>query len=44
MKLPGVLHDAVVHKKRRVKVNGKWVEKNPHSCVFPSTSCAMAER
>ena len=29
MKLPGVLHDAVVHKKRRVKVNGKWVEKNP---------------
>ena len=29
MKLPGVLHDAVVHKKRRVKKKGKWVWLKP---------------
>ena len=34
MKLPGVLHDAVVHKKRRVKVNGKWVEKTHIRAYF----------
>ena len=29
MKLPGVVHDAVVHKKKRVKKNGKWVWLKP---------------
>ena len=29
MKLPGVVHDAVVHKKKRVKRNGKWVWLKP---------------
>ena len=29
MKLSGVVHDAVVHKKKRVKKNGKWVWLKP---------------
>ena len=29
MKSPGVVHDAVVHKKKRVKQNGKWVWLKP---------------
>ena len=28
-KVPGVLHDSVVHQKKRTKVRGKWVWKNP---------------
>ena len=30
LKLPGVLHDNVVHQKKRVKVNGKYVWMKPH--------------
>ncbi|CAE7406098.1 unnamed protein product [Symbiodinium sp. CCMP2456] len=29
MKVPGMVHDSVVHKKKRVKLNGKWVWKPP---------------
>ena len=29
MKLPGVVHDAVIHKKRKVKKNNKWVWLKP---------------
>ena len=32
MKLPGVLHDSVVHQKKRVKKNGKW-EWTTTSCL-----------
>ena len=30
MKLPGVLHDSVVHQKKRVKKNGKWEWTKPN--------------
>ena len=30
LKLPGVLHDSVVHKKTRVKVNVKWTWMQPN--------------
>ena len=29
MKVPGMLHDAVIHQKKRVKRAGKWVWKKP---------------
>lgn len=29
LRLPGVVHDAVVHQKKRVKVRGRWVWRNP---------------
>ena len=29
-RVPGVLHDSVVHCKKRVKVQGKWVGKKPN--------------
>ena len=29
LKLPGMVHDAVVHKKRKVKKNGKWIWLRP---------------
>ena len=30
MKVPGMLHDAVVHKKKRVKRGGKWIWLKPN--------------
>ena len=29
MKIPGVLHDAVVHSKKKIKKAGKWIWTNP---------------
>ena len=42
VKLPGVVHDFVVHKKKRVKKNGKWVWLKLTLFASQSTRCLMA--
>ena len=42
MKLPGVVHDAVVHKERKVKKNNKWVWLKPMSEFLGISSPTVA--